>query len=375
MKKNRARSLLAKYAAGQCTPEETAIVESWYLRQKHDDVNDLAEKERLADMQEIRSLLISETKQGQNPVRRLWPRIAAAASVILAISFGGYFLLHKQPAQQTAQNQSDIAPGSNKAILKSHGRTYNINDAKNGLLAQQGNITISKAADSQLIYQATNGGNGKMAYDTLIIPRGGQYRLKLSDGSIAYLNADSRIRYPESFTGKERKVELISGEAYFEVVHNGKMPFRVSSNKQVVEDIGTHFNINAYADETAIKTTLAEGSVKISKGAQSVILKPAQQAINQANLSLVVQNVDVDEVTAWKEGMFRFNDAPLEDIMKQVSRWYNVDIVYQDVSLQAKRFGAITTRFARVSELLHVLEMTGKVKFEIEGRKIIVMNK
>jgi transmembrane sensor len=304
-------------------------------------------------------------------------RIAAAASVLLILSTGIYFFVGKSNvAQQTEQNQNDIAPGSNKALLISRGKTFNINDIKNGLLTQYGNTAINKSANSQLVYTNGSGANnGTMVYDTLIVPRGGQYRLKLADGTLVYLNAETKLRYPEAFTGKERKVELISGEAYFEVVHNSKMPFSVATKTQLIEDIGTHFNVNAYSDEPAVRTTLLEGSVKLVKGSKAIILKPGQQAVNSFGVAITVKTADLDEVTAWKDGMFRFNGAPLGTIMKQVSRWYDVDVIYRDETVKGKSFFAMSTRFAKVSQLLNYLEETGDVKFDIDGRKITVSSK
>ena len=251
-----------------------------------------------------------------------------------------------------------------------------ITNAKNGLLAQHGSIRIIKTADGKLVYSNTGTNGGMMLYDTLIVPRGGQHQVKFSDGSIAYLNSDSKLRIPENFEKSDRTVELITGEADFEVVHNTKSPFRVKVNGQITEDIGTEFNINAYPDEAIVKTTLLKGSIKVIGKSKSMILKPGQQAdISSAFNAIKIYDVDTDEVFAWKNGKFIFSSTPLEEIMRQLSRWYDVDVVYEDESLRQKKFLAISTRFANASQVLHDLELTGAVKFKIDGKRIIVLNK
>jgi transmembrane sensor len=370
--------LLAKYYAGECSPEEVAFLESWYAQWNEKIPVKLTAEQLEEDLQLI-SANVQPLHRRAKQVK-LWPRIAAAASVLLLLSAGGYFILHKQTTnQQTAQNQShDIAPGSNKAILKlANGQRLVVTDAKNGLLAQQGNTTITKTADGQLSYSnAAGASKSAMLYDTLIVPRGGQHQVKFADGSIAYLNADTKLRIPENFQGSDRTVELISGEADFHVVHNAKIPFMVKVKGQLTKDIGTEFNINAYPDEPTIKTTLLEGSIKVSKNSQSITLKPGQQAIVQPTSNdIKVNEADTDEAFAWKNGKFLFSGTSLGNIMRQVSRWYDVDVVYQHEALKAKPFSAISTRFTNVSQVLHNLELTGEVKFKIQGKTITVLNK
>lgn len=310
-------------------------------------------------------------------------RIAAAASVLIFLSFGAYFFLHKRPVQLIAKNQTnDVLPGSNKAILTlANGKKFILTGALNGKLAQQGNTTINKSNDGQVVYTASkdsptgeNLERAKMVYDTLTIPRKGQYQLKLSDGSKVWLNAASSIRYPENFIGNERKVELLYGEAYFEVVHNAAKPFRVVSSNQTIEDIGTHFNINAYQDEPLFKTTLLEGSIKIIANRQSTILKPGEQARIQsisANPKItLIRDADIEEAISWKNGLFIFNDEPLESIMRKISRWYDVDVSYQNIDPHKSFWGGVS-RYDNVSKVLRKLELTGGVHFTIEGRRII----
>jgi ferric-dicitrate binding protein FerR (iron transport regulator) len=194
----------------------------------------------------------------------------------------------------------------------------------------------------------------------------------LADGSKVWLNAESSITFPTAFIGKERNVE-IKGEAYFEVAHNAQMPFNVKVKNMTVQVLGTHFNVNAYDDENWIKTTLLEGSIKVSKGSDSKIIKPGEQAQteNGDNSLIAVQAVDPDEVVAWKNGLFHFNNAGLPEVMHQLSRWYDVDVVYNG-PVPKRKFGGEMQSNLKLSQVLELLEKN-EVNFKIEGKKIIVM--
>jgi transmembrane sensor len=369
--------LTEKISNGTASDEEVRLYNAFYNSfqkeiQHWDD--ELLGKQTDID-KELSGRIQKAIKKPFNIHRRLWPRIAAAASIILALSIGGYFLLHKQPQQQTAQNLTqDIRPGSNKLILKlANGKTVVVTDAKNGLLAQQGNTSISKNAGGLLVYKGAGNDNSAMLYDTLIVPRGGQHQVRFADGSIAYINAETKLRIPESFAGKDRTVEVISGNAIFKVAYNANVPFYVKHQGQITQDLGTEFDVNAYPEEQGVKTTLIEGSIKVSANGQTILLKPGQQSLVQAGLALIkIKSVDVEEVTAWKDGYFDLNDANLESIMRQVSRWYDVDVTYSDNSLKTQVFSGTISRFKNVSQLIEKLELTGAVHFKIEGKKIFV---
>jgi transmembrane sensor len=237
----------------------------------------------------------------------------------------------------------------------------------------QGQTQVSKKNDGLLAYQSNSTAPvSQVLYNTISTPRGGQFEVALPDGTKVWLNAASSLRFPTAFTGKERDVEL-TGEAYFEVAKNKDLPFHVTSAGQVIEVLGTHFNINAYTDEKSIKTTLFEGSVRVAKNLKSAMLKPGEQSIvsnDDANTIRIADDVDADEVLAWKNGKFYFNDADVETVMRQVSRWYDVDIEYKGKS-SADRFTGNFTRDLNLSKTLKLLEFTG-INFKIEGRKIIV---
>lgn len=211
-------------------------------------------------------------------------------------------------------------------------------------------------------------------YNTIETPKGGQYQVDLPDGTKVWLNAGSLLRYPTNFTGKIRSVEL-TGEAYFEVAKNAHKPFKVLSKNQVVEVLGTHFNISSYTDDISVKTTLLEGSVKVlsSKVNQTKLLKPGQQSdINYTNNAFFIKSVNTDEVIAWKNGYFLFSDEDLKSIMARFARWYNVDVEYQG-DVDNLRFGGMVSRSKDLTQALKVVEQAGNVKFKIEGRRVIVM--
>jgi len=271
--------------------------------------------------------------------------------------------------------KNDIAPGSNKAVLTlGNGHKIILNDAKNGQLADEANTKITKAKDGRLVYNTTNNTQASQPavdYNTVSTPNGGQYEVELPDGTKVWLNASSSLRYPTRFAGNERKVEL-SGEAYFEVSHNKTMPFKVKTASQEIEVLGTHFNVNAYTDEPATNTTLLEGSVKITSGkAQSVVIKPQQQA-SLKSAGFDVREVDADEVIAWKNGYFEFSEENLGSIMRKISRWYNVEIIYTDKGLENQVFSGSISKYKNISQVIKLLELTKVADFNIQGNKIII---
>jgi transmembrane sensor len=365
-----AQKIIDSYNAGTATEVEKALVEGWYVKTADEDVH-VNEAHLSALKNEIYQSLPIHTEKA--PIK-LWPRIAAVASILLILSFGTYFLLHKQPPQQYAQIKvQDIGPGGNKAVLHlANGHKISLSDASNGELNKQGGSSIKKTADGSVVY-ASKHIDGAMVYDTLTIPCSGTYHLTLSDGSKIWLNATTSIRYPESFSGKERKVELLYGEAYFEVVHDSKMPFRVTNGNQIIEDIGTHFNVSAYENENEIKTTLLEGAVRVSVNGYVKMLKPGQQSIVQSiNSPIIIKEANTEEAVAWKNGYFRFNDEKIEPIMRKLSRWYNIDVVYEGPITNEGFYGKIS-RFRNISGVLNLLKGSKGVHFKVEGRRVTVM--
>ena len=312
--------------------------------------------------------------------RRVIPvrRIAIAASVIGLLLISAFLLTNKVGKKEIVtggvNNQrfkDDVSPGGDKAILTlADGSAVVLDEAQNGTLAQQGSSKVIKLG-GKIMYDPANKNSKEIVYNTITTPNGGQYQLELPDGSLVWLNSTSSIHFPTSFAGKERRVE-ITGEAYFEVTKNRDMPFIVTVNNAEVQVLGTHFNVNAYNDEENVKTTLLEGSVKFVSGDNISMLKPGQQSqLTNNGLIKVLNNVDVEEVVAWKNGMFDFESAGIETVMRQLSRWYDVEVEYNGKTDDL--FIAEMRRNIKLSDALKALELTGKVKFDIQGKKIIVM--
>lgn len=308
---------------------------------------------------------------------QLWAKIAVAAALILGIGiywWSGIRETNKMAMKNNMQLTpvADLPPGGNKAILTlGDGSNIILDSAGNGNLASQGNTSITKSGTGELVYKSNNKAAEAIVYNTVTTPKGGQYHIVLPDGSKVWLNAASSLRFPTSFSGNERRVE-ITGEVYFEVAHNAKMPFIVKANETEVAVLGTHFNMMAYPDEKVMKTTLLEGSVKVSRAGKSAMLAPGQQArlsTSSENIR-VLDDVDMDKEMAWKTGYFQFEDDNLESIMRQVSRWYDVDIAYEG-NASREHFTGRLPRNANVSKVLKILSLSG-VKFRIEGKSIIV---
>jgi len=345
-----------------------------------DRLNGEAESD-LLPIQKQQQILDQIFEHAAQPVKqariRLLTLAKVAATVLIFILPGIYFLIHSKPDSGTliSKNktyQNDVQPGGNKATLTlGNGSQIILSNAKNGILARQGNASIVKLANGQVAYNKTMTGTATGEYNTLTTPRGGKYDLTLSDGTRVWLNAASSITYPTVFTGEERRV-TITGEAYFEVTKDKKMPFKINVNGQEeVQVLGTHFNIMAYGNEPVIKTTLLEGSVKIVKGRTTGILKPGQQAqLTHTGQFLIVDDIDINEAVAWKNGQTLFINEDIQTIMRQVSRWYDIDVEYQG-DMPARLFTGGISRESNLSALLRILELS-KIHFKITSSKIIV---
>jgi len=332
--------------------------------------------EQIPDFHQLQSKMFVHINQEIDKHRetkiRLFYRIAAvAASIIFVLFIGSYFLLHKESDQKIAKNDNyGIAPGSNRLVLiLGNGKKIDLNKAKNGQLAMQGQTAITKVNNGQIVYSASNISNEDVQYNTVLAPRGGQGSLILADGTQVWLNASSSIKFPASFRGNQRLV-TVTGEVAFKVFHNAKMPFRVIAAKQLTEDIGTEFNINAYPDEPVIKTTLLEGAVKVRATGKSTLLKPGQES-DLNNNQLTIQEGDVQTAFAWKNGYLWFNNENIESVMRQVSRWYDIDVVYQG-KITKDRFNGKISRYKNINQVLHMLEYSGSVHFKVQGRRIEV---
>ena len=319
----------------------------------------------------------------------IWLPWVAAAAVMTGVFIGAYFMFIKsKPANTMAVAEKkqgatgDRAPGGNKAFLQlADGSLIALDDTDTGMLAQQGNTKVVKLNNGRLKYNCTSQKNAQVLYNTISTPRGGQYHVILPDGSKVWLNAASSLRFPTSFTDSARHVQL-TGEAYFEIATlipkggSHKIPFVVMiGDKGNVEVLGTHFNINAYDDESAMKTTLLEGMVKVSNQLQAkpgAILKPGQQAALTADARLTIHDdIDAEAVIAWKNGLFQFDNADIQTIMRQIARWYDVDIQYKGPIPQG-HYSGIVPRGNNLLKVLRIFEESD-LKFSIEGKTLNVL--
>lgn len=365
-----AKQLIAKYNAGHCTEAEKALLEGWY--EIYNEYNlDISQATIGKRGKQIKKLLPGYNKSKGGI--KLWSVITAVASVSL---IGVITLFFYQRSEETViQNNAvqDIAPGSSKAMLTlANGKSFSLSGQKEGVVIGGGKITYT---DGTVIL---NDNKGQKGNNTITTPNGGEYQVVLPDGTKVWLNAASTLLYPTTFRERSaRKVELRSGEAYFQVVKDSKRPFVVSTGNQEVTVLGTTFNINAYSGRSGTKTSLVEGSVKVTINAGttksiSKIIKPGEQSIFQ-NSNIVVKAVDLSLETAWKNGMIQFENAELKTVMVMLVRWYNIDVQYQYYPSEARFSGSIA-RSKNISEILKLIESTGDIHFKIEGRRVIAMH-
>ena len=374
-------SLYEKYIAGKCSEDELVELENYQdsliLKEQVWDNTIMGDSEEIKQSIQID---LSNSIQEYNRIRKFKTRAwqSAAAAVLIIISTSIYYF-QGSPEQvlvntETPRFKNDVAPGNNKAVLTlDDGSKIDLDDAKTGILASESNVDIKKTGDGKLEYTASVQDAKIIKYNVLRTPMGGEYQLVLPDGSKVWLNSGSTLRFPTSFVGSERIVEL-KGEAYFDITKNSKMPFLVRTNNAMdIKVLGTQFNIMAYDDEKNINTTLIEGSVEVLKGLGKTMLKPGQEAVlNKGSGNIKVSIADLEQAIAWKNGYFIFSNENIESIMRKVSRWYNVDVIYQG-NLSNKDFVGTISRNKNVSELLKMLELTGAVHFSIDGRRITVM--
>lgn len=400
MDENRLNDFLKRFAENRYTEEEHSEFLNWLHTAPIEEIQHIIEKYLIiAELndhndQVLYPELITKIENRLDELERdnivvIKPgrynlRQAIAIASIVLISLLGWMYVWRNHKVEKPINQitkaknhwykNDITPGKNKAILTlANGSKIVLDAARNGTLANQGNTVIHKEKDGEVVYDHINSANNSVsdiAYNTISTPLGGQYQIILPDGSKVWLNAASSLKFPATFSGNERRVELV-GEAYFEVAKNKEKPFKVSANNMQVEVLGTHFNIMAYRNENSTNTTLLEGSVKIIRGNESRTIKPGQQAKAGDN-NIQVLNVNAEDAMAWKNGYFNFSHENIEVIMRKIARWYNIETVYEG-PVTKEDFAGTISRYKNVSEVLHTLELTGLIHFRIEGRRITVM--
>ncbi|MEJ2880299.1 FecR family protein [Pedobacter sp. GR22-6] len=403
MTKTGIKALIDKYQNGNASAEERGLLESWYnqdVRQR----NEMDFPEDLWQRQEESLKMIL----GKEKTRSLWPRIVAIAAAVAAIVFGIWFFTGEREVLKQVQDDvavNDIAPGKNGATLTlSTGEVITLDGTKNGVIIGD----ELKYSDGEILKQVqddvhiqddvhpqddvhtqddaiarhpelVSGSRTNDAKYTAATAKGQTYMVILPDGSKVWLNAASTLKFPSSFSRKVSRTVELAGEAYFEISKNKSQAFVVKTKKgdrfpeQEIKVLGTHFNVSAYEDEATVRTTLLEGSVDVgSVGVGRSRLKPEQQAVLSRN-GIKVQAVRAEDAIAWKEGLFIFEDEPLEQIMRRIARWYNVEVVYDDGVDRSKRYWGSVSRYEQVSGVLDIMQSTRNIHFKVEGRRIRVM--
>lgn len=370
MEKQELNSLIKRYLAGKATDQDYLLLDSWYLSLYRDQPMEVSDSDRINDLDEVQFNINREISKVKY---KLWPGITAVAAILCAICAAGlyFYVDHNKPVKEVIHvYATDVLPGGNKALLfLSNGKKIDLAATKIGQIETQAGTLITKTATGKLVYTDTYDHLNTKQYNKIETPNGGSYQIQLPDGTRVWLNAASTLRYPTSFSSlKERKVEL-SGEAYFEVAKNRKIPFRVAAHNQVIEVLGTHFNITSYKDELAVRTTLLEGSVKINNKS---VLKPGQQAVNIDSV-IYISKVDPETAMGWKNGKFSFNQGQdFKSAMRQIERWYDVKFVYADSVIPDVEPRGRLSRTTNLSIVLNGLEEMGEVHFKIEGRRVFV---
>lgn len=405
---NRIPVLIMKHLKGMLSEEERKELKEWLNESElnqdlFDELTDQQKvKSKLDRFQSVKKdnvwnktlkMINHEEDQEETAIRRIvpWRRIAAIASVLILASTTSYFLLTNKQEKipfQSVETQviQDLAPGGDKAFLTLADGTVISLDSIRGEISLMGGMTVRKTDEGKIVYEVASsnlGSENDLKYNQISTPRGGQYQIVLSDGTRVWLNSASSLKYPIQFDGKNRIVEL-TGEAYFEVnaqkgTANKSIPFFVKTSKQTIEVLGTHFNINSYEDEGSVKTTLLEGKVAVSINSDNlersnmidksifndrIILKPNEQSIlSRSNFKVI--EVNGEDFVAWKDGYFSFQRADLKTVMHQLSRWYDVDIVYTG-KIPKETFTGKIYRNMSISKVLEVLAFAG-VNFKIEG--------
>ena len=306
--------------------------------------------------------------------QNIWRAAAAAVFIFACMGYWAWQKSQTNPDLELANNKpsevkQEILPGGNKALLiLADGSSVVLDSANNGAITHQGGTTVIKL-DGLVTYNQSVNRTNEVVYNTISTPRGGQYQLILADGTKVWLNSASSLKFPTSFPGHQRRVEL-NGEGYFEVAHNPSQPFFVSNGGTEVKVLGTHFNVMAYGDEPATLITLLEGRVSVSHQSRETNLLPGQQAKVTTEMK-VLDNVDEEQVMAWKNGSFIFGESmSIPEIMRQVARWYDVEIEYQ--RKPAGHIGGSISKQVNISEVLSIIELTGEVRLELQGKKVIV---
>ncbi|TJZ60018.1 DUF4974 domain-containing protein [Sphingobacterium olei] len=388
------RILFNKYLQNLCSLEETQRLMDYFEQDEDKDrLKDLiievleiqderyetnpAIAEVLAKVDRDLFIQIQETPptipDRKNKTLKLWFKIATVAASLVLIFTGIYFFNHRPvtPSAIVKVEEQEINPGDFGATLTmANGKKISLASVSKGEIARESGIVITKTDDGRLMYQIDEKLYDPNAINTLSTARGETYQVTLPDGSRVYLNAASSLTYSASLLQNGKRVVKLIGEGYFEVAKDRRHPFIVKTNKQEIEVLGTHFNISSYTDDEVEKTTLLEGSVKLSALGNSKLLKPGQQAKLSGGKIAIVET-DADLVVAWKNNEFVVESEHIEAIMKMIERWYNVEVIYIGEKTR-ERFSGKVSRFDNLSKVLEIVESTGEAHFDIKGRTVYV---
>lgn len=365
------KELLKKYLAGECSPIEKQHIENWYADQLLKRNAGTFDYDRKNIKDDIWKDIVKNRSVNRQKNRWLSPAIAAAAVVLVGL-FLHLFLKPPISEQQSIVSQTQtvpVIPGGNKAILTTaDGKQYILTDLADGIVEQGEDFVITKQENGVIAFDAT-GQSKTSSYNTIETPKGGLYQVTLPDGSRAWLNSASSISFPSNFEDNQRIVS-IKGEVYFEVVRDVRRPFKVTTPRQEIEVLGTSFNINAYEEEPLSRTTLVQGSVKVTGQSNTQILKPGYEMVSRENGKDKVALADMSSVLAWREGVFHFERIGLDVLMRQLARWYDVELVYVG-ELPKDEFAGRIKRNEHINKVLEVLQ-DGNIDVVLEGRKLIV---
>ena len=383
-------ALIERLLDGSITPAEKQQLAQWLLDDSNEKQLHSIMERAWSDFQPGQTLPAGKADQIlesilQPSIPRIEPRkksligyrLAAAAVLIFAILTGaGIYLVHKQsaPSPIAVTTGKDVAPPSaTKAVLTlSDGSRIDLDSAGKGNIATQYTTSVIKQDDGAITYNPGDQTTSETVYNTLTVPRGSRIaQLTLSDGTKVWLNAGSSLRYPVAFTGPDRKVE-ITGETYFEVAQDKLHPFVVTKGDNEIRVLGTHFNVNAYDEEGPMKVTLLEGSVRLTSASGNSLLRPGEMAVMDQGKNIdILNNADLDRIMAWKNGYFNFSNADIRTVMRELSRWYGLELVFNNVTNE--RFHIEINRDIPLSKVLRILEMTDKIHFTISGNKVTVL--
>lgn len=377
--------LVGKYLADHLTEEERARLEEWVARSERNRrwflrVTD--EKYRTRKEGRVRLVNVEkgwqdlQAKRTRKAGKHLWIRWGRYAAILVLPLLAGVLLFRQYQVEETpVVKTATIMAGTSKAMLiMANGVSISLEQQQKQVVEEENGTKIDLKEHHVVYENAVGEGDEALVYNELVIPRGGEYTLTLSDGTVVYMNADSKLRFPVKF-GKQSRVVELEGEAYFKVRRDVERPFMVKTSRVDVRVLGTEFNVSAYAEDSFIQTTLVSGSVKVSAESEKegVILQPGEQAeFNRITSEMQVAPTDVSCVTAWKDGKLRFQEKPLSEIMKIVARWYDVEVVYEDEEVKSYPFGCNFSRHATIEPLLEVFGATGTIEIRVQGRKILI---